>query len=74
MTNYLGIPYPAFTSVLGHAEKMIHYYKHEFRLHVMNTIGHPVHQVSLVFEIIRTLVIAIIASVINIDSIFSICE
>jgi len=39
-----GIPYPAFTSVLGHAEKMIHSYKHEFRLHVMNTIGHQVHQ------------------------------
>ena len=34
------------TSILGHAEKMIHDLKHEFRLEVANTFPHPLHQVS----------------------------
>ena len=35
------------SSVLGHAEKMIHDLKHEFRLQVANTFDHPLHQVTI---------------------------
>eukprot|EP01035_Chromulina_nebulosa_P038733 gene38733-52320_t len=42
-----GIPYPPMSSVLGHAEKMIHDLKHEFRLQVANTFDHPLHQLII---------------------------